>query len=157
MTLWANSSGGNAFNYWSGDASGAANPTTVTMNGNKSITANFAQPCYTLTKGANPSAGGSVSADPTPNCNGGTQYMPGTVVTLTANPNSGYTFSSWSGDASGNANPIPVTMNSNKNVTANFTTVKVRLYLAPASVNTAVNSLFTLDVMLEMAPTGQQR
>ena len=70
---------------------------------------------------------------------------------LTANPNS--TFSHWSGDASGNANPIPVTMNSNKNVTANFTTGKVRLYLAPASVNTAVNSLFTLDVMLE---TGAQ-
>ena len=38
----ASASAGYHFTGWSGDASGTANPTTVTMNGNKSVTANFA-------------------------------------------------------------------------------------------------------------------
>ena len=42
-------------------------------------------------------------------------------VTLTATPsNSGYIFSGWSGDASGITNPLSITMDSNKNITANF-------------------------------------
>ncbi|WP_174819951.1 InlB B-repeat-containing protein, partial [Paenibacillus koleovorans] len=50
---------------------------------------------------------------------GGT-YSSGTVVTLTATPNAGYTFTGWSGDLSGSANPATITMNGNKTVTANF-------------------------------------
>ena len=41
-------------------------------------------------------------------------------MTLTANPNSGYSFNSWSGGVSGAANPTVVAMTSNKTVTANF-------------------------------------
>jgi subtilase family serine protease len=37
----------------------------------------------------------------------------------------GYTFSSWSGDLSGTANPTSVTMNGPKTVMANFTTTSV--------------------------------
>ena len=120
VTLTATPNGSYVFTSWTGDASGAANPTTVTMNGNKSVTANFAEPCYTLTKSANPSAGGSVTANPAPNCNGGTQYLPGTQVTLWATVNGNYTFTGWGGDASGAANPTTVTMNGHKSVTANF-------------------------------------
>ena len=120
VTLTATPNGSYVFTSWTGDASGAANPTTVTMNGNKSVTANFAEPCYTLTKSVNPSAGGSVTANPAPNCNGGTQYLPGTQVTLWATVNGNYTFTGWGGDASGAANPTTVTMNGNKSVTANF-------------------------------------
>jgi uncharacterized repeat protein (TIGR02543 family) len=47
-------------------------------------------------------------------------YNSGTTVQLTATPNSGYTFVSWSGDATGSVNPITVTMTANKNITANF-------------------------------------
>src|SRR5690606_21760224 len=43
-------------------------------------------------------------------------------VTLTAIPNEGYAFSNWSGDASGSTNPLSISMNGNKNITANFTT-----------------------------------
>ena len=39
---------------------------------------------------------------------------------LTANPASGYNFSQWSGDASGSTNPITVTMDGDKSVTADF-------------------------------------
>jgi parallel beta-helix repeat protein len=48
-------------------------------------------------------------------------YIEGTTVQLTATPNSGYKFASWSSDASGSTNPVTVTMTSNKNITANFT------------------------------------
>jgi uncharacterized repeat protein (TIGR02543 family) len=42
VTLTANPSSGWNFVGWSGDLSGATNPALVTMNGNKTITANFA-------------------------------------------------------------------------------------------------------------------
>jgi sugar lactone lactonase YvrE len=42
VQLTANPNFGYHFVNWSGDVSGTANPTTVVMNGNKSVTANFA-------------------------------------------------------------------------------------------------------------------
>ena len=44
----------------------------------------------------------------------------GTNATVTATPQSGYLFSSWTGDASGSSNPTNVLMNSNKTVGASF-------------------------------------
>ena len=67
---------------------------------------------YTLTTNA---ANGTITLNPT-----GGVYAGGTVVTVTANPNSGYTFSGWSGDLSGLVSPTNLTMNANKSVTANF-------------------------------------
>ena len=48
-------------------------------------------------------------------------YASGTPVTLTATPAAGFTFSGWSGDLTGSANPTTIIMNSNKTVTATFT------------------------------------
>jgi predicted outer membrane repeat protein len=73
--------------------------------------------CYTLTINENPAGSGTVTA-PTQTCSGG--YLAGTVVQLAAVPGSGYVFSSWSGDASGTTNPVSVTMDANKSVTANM-------------------------------------
>jgi uncharacterized repeat protein (TIGR02543 family) len=42
------------------------------------------------------------------------------TVTLTAVPDSGFFFSSWTGDATGTTNPLPLTMDANKSVQANF-------------------------------------
>ena len=81
--------------------------------------ADAASSCYSLNTTVSPSGGGSITANPTPNC-GGTQYNPGTIVQLTAAPVAGYSFLSWSGHASGSTNPINVTMDGNKSVTANF-------------------------------------
>ncbi len=47
-------------------------------------------------------------------------YTSGASVLLTATANTGYTFTGWSGDASGSVSPLTVIMNSNKNITANF-------------------------------------
>jgi hypothetical protein len=44
-------------------------------------------------------------------------YAPGTVVTLSLPSGQGF-FQSWSGDATGTANPLTVTMNSNKTISA---------------------------------------
>ena len=63
---------------------------------------------YTLTASAG--EGGSVS--------GGGTFSSGTQVSLTATPNSGYSFSSWSNGST--ANPLTVTLNSNTTITANF-------------------------------------
>lgn len=45
---------------------------------------------------------------------------PGTVVTVTATPSSGNTFSGWSGAATGNANPVSLTINASTTLTASF-------------------------------------
>lgn len=58
---------------------------------------------------------GTVTLDPA----GGT-YDDGTVVTLTAAPATGYSFTGWSGDLSGTVNPASITMNGDKMVTATF-------------------------------------
>lgn len=50
-------------------------------------------------------------------------YNNGTFVALTATPGSGSTFTSWSGDCSGNASTCTITMDASKNVTAIFNTL----------------------------------
>jgi uncharacterized repeat protein (TIGR02543 family) len=115
VTVTATPAAGYTFVNWSGDASGTNATTTVTMNSNKSVSANFqlsAPTTYTLSTSASPAAGGTVS--------GAGSYNSGAVVTVTATPAAGYTFVNWSGDASGTNATTTVTMNSNKSVTANF-------------------------------------
>ena len=75
--------------------------------------------CFGLTTSA--SVGGSVNVTEAPNCAGG-KYFTGTIVHLTAIPDTGYSFSSWTLDASGTSNPLAVTMSGrNKSVKARFT------------------------------------
>ncbi len=90
----------------------------ISMTSNRSLVANFKLNSYGLTLLINPSAGGSVTKNPDQ-----ASYDSGTSVILTATPNAGYTFTSWSGDATGTANPLTIVMNANKSITANFTAV----------------------------------
>ena len=62
---------------------------------------------------ANPIAGGTIT--------GGGNYLNGTTAELTANPNTGYTFTNWTGDISSTDNPVNVLVDSDKNITGNFT------------------------------------
>jgi uncharacterized repeat protein (TIGR02543 family) len=113
VTLQALANTGYTFAGWSGDTSGTSNTTTVVMDGNKSVTANFTINTYTLGITA---ANGSVAKTPDQ-----ASYNHGTTVTLQATAITGYNFVSWSGDASGSSNPTTVVMDGNKSVTANFT------------------------------------
>lgn len=68
---------------------------------------------YTLTTTVSPTDGGTVSPS------SGT-YDKGQTVTFTATPATNFVFKNWSGGASGTENPVTVTFNSNKTVTAVF-------------------------------------
>lgn len=117
VTLTATPASGYTFTGWSGAVTGTTNPVTVTMDGNKTVTANYTQQQtsqYTLS--VNTTGSGTVSLNPT-----GGVYNAGTVVTVTATPASGYVFSGWSGALSGSTNPATITMNANKSLTAAFT------------------------------------
>ena len=70
-------------------------------------------PTVTFTLAVTASEGGTVS-------NPGDTHNENTNVSLTASPALGYTFSEWTGDASGSTNPLSVSMTQNKNITANF-------------------------------------
>jgi uncharacterized repeat protein (TIGR02543 family) len=115
VTLTAAANPGYIFTNWSGGATGTTSLVTLTMNGNKTVTATFT-PIYTLAVNIIPAGGGTVTASPNR-----TIFDYGTQVTLTAMAGPGYAFTGWSGDATGTTNPVTVTMNAVKNITAQFT------------------------------------
>lgn len=133
VTLSATPNLGYNFGNWSGDATGGTTPITVTMNATKTVTANFvtAGTCYSLTTSSLPVGGGTIARNPTFNCNGNTQYSPGTIVTVTANANSGYAFNHWTGTSDTSTNPSTVTMSSAKSITATFDLVPFKYQYLP--------------------------
>ncbi|MFC1858759.1 SUMF1/EgtB/PvdO family nonheme iron enzyme [Thermodesulfobacteriota bacterium] len=83
------------------------------------VTVTFVPQQYSLTVGI--SGSGNVSGDGIvcPDyCS--KNYDNITVVTLTASPNPGWVFDSWSGDLTGSTSPDTVTIDANMNVTATF-------------------------------------
>jgi uncharacterized repeat protein (TIGR02543 family) len=99
---------------------------TFTLNANRTLVANFSANTFTLNVTA---TNGTVVKNPNQ-----TTYNSGSTVQLTATPNQGYTFTSWSGDATGSTNPLTVTMNANKNITANFTLIVLPSILGDAAL-----------------------
>ena len=114
VTLIAIPDTGWNFSHWSGDLMGNTTPNTITMTGHKIVTAHFTQNQYTLT--INTVGNGNITKNPDQ-----TTYTHGTIVILIAVPNTGWSFSQWSGDLTGSTNPDTITMTINKTVTATFT------------------------------------
>jgi hypothetical protein len=69
---------------------------------------------YSLSVSVSPPCAGTATMSPSM-----TAYPQGTVVTITYNANPGFAISSWTGDATGTANSVQVTMNGNKSISAN--------------------------------------
>lgn len=69
---------------------------------------------FTFTLATN-GGGGIVQSPP------GSPLASGTSVTLTATPDTNWTFSGWSGDATGTNNPLIFTLTNNMAITGNFT------------------------------------
>ena len=117
----------------SGSYTGSSNPATITMNGPITETAYFyVGVTLSATQGGSASAswsGGSASVSGP----GSTTFYvaPGTTVQFTATPNSGVTFTGWTGSGtgsySGSANPVSVTVNYPINETANFQRLPVTI------------------------------
>jgi uncharacterized repeat protein (TIGR02543 family) len=97
------------------------------MNGNKTIGATFTQLQRGLT--VNVVGSGTVAKNPDK-----VEYNHGEVVQLTVTPAEGWTFSGWSGDLTGSANPASITMDANKSVTATF--VEITYSLAVSKTGT---------------------
>lgn len=116
VTLTPQPASGSIFSGWSGDGTGTLTR-LVTMDGNKSVTASFTAATavsYTLSTAVAGPGQGTIAASPA-----GPTYPAGTIVTLTAQPAAGSTFSGWSGDGAGTTTR-QVTMDGNKSVTASF-------------------------------------
>ena len=114
VTLMAVPELGYVFSGWGGDVSGLDNPLTITISQDTTVSAGFiVAPLYNLNVTTN--GPGSVTLDPT-----GTQFVAGTVVTLTAAAESGYVFTGWTGDLVSNINPYQLLIDGNKNIVANF-------------------------------------
>lgn len=135
VQLEATPATGFTFTSWSGDATGTTNPLTVNMTSNKNITANFTAIVGSLTLNVT-AVNGTVTKSPDL-----VGYLSGASVLLTATPNVGYEFTSWTGDASGNASTVTVLMNANKNVTANFTLTTAQ---GPGTIDLGGAAIYTI-------------
>jgi uncharacterized repeat protein (TIGR02543 family) len=110
VQLTATADPGWTFVGWSGAATGAANPVTITITGDMTVTANYSQDLYTLTVSSDH---GSYIINPSQ-----TTYLYGDVVTITLTPDTDWYFVGWSGDASGASNPLLLTIVGDMEITA---------------------------------------
>ena len=117
VELSANPTSEWVFIEWKGDLSGTKNPAQITINEPKNITAVFEKKQYPL----NIEIEGEGSVEETiikagtPN-----SYNSGTVVSLKAVPENGWSFLKWSGDVLSFENPIEITVDTSKNIKAEF-------------------------------------
>ncbi|HPG40862.1 MAG TPA: FlgD immunoglobulin-like domain containing protein [bacterium] len=137
VNLTATPISGYRFVNWTGDV---ANPnsasTSIVMNSNKAITANFEADSYTLTMAVNPANSGTTTP-----AVGAHSYPAGQAVSVTATPQAGYQFAGWVGNvAQPNQASTTVTMNQNQNVTANFISLgTVRITTNPEGLRLVVD------------------
>ncbi len=124
VTLTPAPAAGWHFDHWEGDLSGSATPGLVVMDAPKTVTAVFAETLYALN--VTITGGGTVALNPP-----GGAYAPGTQVTLSATPDTGWHFDEWQGDLSGGATWIQVTMDAAKSVTAVFEREEYTLTVLP--------------------------
>ncbi|MBK78189.1 MAG: hypothetical protein CMC88_03635 [Flavobacteriaceae bacterium] len=102
---------------WSGDETGSANLLSFEINSNKNIIAQFQKRKYNLK--INILGEGTVSEEIISSSKN-SDYESGTIVRLTAIPSSGYYFTGWSNDVSGDTNPVEININRAKTITAKF-------------------------------------
>ena len=105
------------FDSWSN--SGTASQSITTPSSSVTYTASFVTQ-YLVAAAANPANGGNVSLTP---ASGDGFYQQGTQVQLTATPQTGFTFSGFTGDLIGTTNPQKLTVSGPKSIVAAFTPV----------------------------------
>jgi hypothetical protein len=111
------------------------------MSADQAVTATFTAkpplPQHTLTVSLAGSGSGTITSSPAGiscpgRCSAG--FVQGTLVTLTATPASGATFTGWSGGGCSGTGSCTVTLSSDQAVSANFNTTKIQS-LAQATAN----------------------
>jgi len=109
------SGSGQAFDNWTGDASGTNSSVQLFMDSDKSVTANFVPGDWTLTINKTGDSDGGTWPNP-----GVYSFLSGRSGYVSVNNNSNAYFNGWSGDASGYTNNVQIQMDGNKTVTADF-------------------------------------
>jgi len=124
VDLVAEAEAGYGFVNWTSDIASIADvedaTTTITMNDNYSVTANFEQMSLQFDLTISRTAGGTVTAPG----EGTFTYDQGTGVNLVAEAEEGYRFVNWTGDVDAiahvDAASTTITVNDNYSITANF-------------------------------------
>lgn len=135
VTVEATPSEGWVFDGWSGDKQSQENPYTFLITDNTELTANFSDTTgdepteYSLSVSADPADGGSVSPSDT-------TVEAGAEIIVEASPNDGWQFDNWSGATSSQDNPLTITVDSDMNLTANFSETQ---QTTEYELNTSVN------------------
>ena len=115
VELIATPAQGYKFVEWTGDVTGTDNPTQITVDDPKEVTAVFAKKSYELVVTTNGS--GAVSEQVVSKAK---EYEYGDVVELAPSAAEGWTFVEWTGDLSGSDVPAQITVDTAKAVTAVF-------------------------------------
>ena len=129
VTLTATASTGSTFTGWSGGGCTGTGTCTVTMTAATTVTATFTLQTFALTVTKAGNGAGNVTSNPAGIACGvdcTQSYNYNTMVTLTAAPSTGSTFTGWSGSCTGTA-ACTVTMSAARNVTATFTLMSFTL------------------------------
>jgi hypothetical protein len=126
VTLTATPNSSSTFTGWSGACTNASGACAVTMNAAETAAATFSRgspSSYGLTVVDSGTGAGVVTSTPSGiNCGGtcSASYSSGTMVTLTATPNSSSTFTGWSGACTNESTTCDVTVSAAETVTATF-------------------------------------
>ena len=123
VTVTATPNSGYTFTNWTEGATvvSTSSSYTFTLSGNRTLVANFTvipPTQFSVILSSNPAAGGTTS--------GGGTFDAGTGVTVTATPNSGYTFVNWTEGATvvSTSTSYTFSLTANKTLVANFALIR---------------------------------
>ncbi len=126
VTVTAASSAGYTFTNWTENGNAVSTIATYqfTLSGNRTLVANFSKTQNTVTLSSNPALGGTT--------NGGGSFNTGSLVTVMATPNVGYTFTNWTenGNTVSTSASYQFTLNANRILVANFASAQYTVALS---------------------------
>ncbi|MCA9578451.1 MAG: hypothetical protein KC668_23625 [Myxococcales bacterium] len=151
ITFTATADAGSTFIGWGGDCAGeASNVCTLTIAGATSVSAAFVLGNEFLTVTKSGTGAGTVASDvPGIDCGStcASSFTNGTMVTLTATPATGSTFTGWSGGCMGASTTCSVTVTTMVGVTAQFTADQHTLQVVPTGEGTGTVSNNTGSIL----------
>jgi hypothetical protein len=118
VELTAVPSGEWLFVEWKGDVTGLENPTQITIDKAKNVTAVFVKKQYPLT--IEIEGEGTVIIKIDNQIQNAEKYDSGTILEITAVAENEYDFEKWSGDIDGSENPVQITIDKAMTITAEF-------------------------------------
>lgn len=107
VTLTATPSAHWAFDHWTGDATGSQNPLQLNMSAQRNVQAVFVQTAFPLTL-LTP-GGGSLTANGV-TIGASTYYPSGTLLSLKATANTGWSFIGWQGTVTSSVTPLSISI-----------------------------------------------